>query len=75
MVKYDHYKFYPSSKTCHKCGYVNKELNLKDRYWVCPHCKAELERDLNAAINILLAYSDGGRSGLATPIRTKGNSS
>jgi putative transposase len=45
-------KFYPSSKTCHKCGYINKELNLKDRHWICPHCKAELQRDLNAAINI-----------------------
>lgn len=29
-------KFYPSSKTCHKCGYINKQLKLSDRQWVCP---------------------------------------
>ncbi len=45
-------KFYASSKICHKCGYKNEELSLKDRIWVCPHCKAELDRDLNASINI-----------------------
>ncbi len=45
-------KFYASSRICHKCGYKNEELSLKDRIWVCPHCKAELDRDLNAAINI-----------------------
>lgn len=45
-------KFYASSKTCHKCGYKNKELTLKDRIWICPDCKSELDRDLNAAINI-----------------------
>ena len=29
-------RFYPSSKTCHNCGYVNKELKLSDRQWICP---------------------------------------
>ena len=48
-------RFYPSSKTCHKCGYVKKDLTLSDREWVCPICGERLERDINAAINILIA--------------------
>ena len=45
-------RYYPSSKTC-TCGYVNKELKLSDRKWVCPHCGAIHDRDLLAAQNIL----------------------
>ena len=47
-------RFYPSSKTYHKCGYINKELTLNDREWTCPVCGEHLDRDLNAAMNILL---------------------
>ena len=47
-------RFYPSSKTCHKCGYMKKDLVLSDREWVCPICGEHLERDINAAINILI---------------------
>lgn len=46
-------RFYPSSKTCHNCGYINKELKLSDRQWICPHCGEVIERDYNAALNIL----------------------
>ena len=46
-------RFYPSSKTCHNCGYANKELKLSDRQWVCPQCGEVIERDYNAALNIL----------------------
>ena len=45
-------KWYPSSKTCHVCGAINPELNLRDRNWQCPSCHTELDRDRNAAINI-----------------------
>ena len=46
-------RFYPSSKTCNECGYVNKTLKLSDRVWICPNCGNIIERDYNAALNIL----------------------
>ena len=45
-------RFYPSSKTCNHCGYINKNLKLSDRQWVCPDCGKIIERDYNAALNI-----------------------
>jgi putative transposase len=45
-------RFEPSSKICNHCGYHNNNLELKDRVWVCPECGYELDRDVNAAINI-----------------------
>lgn len=53
VVKIDRY--YPSSKTCHTCGYVNAELKLSDREWICPNCGSVIDRDINAALNILSA--------------------
>jgi transposase len=44
--------FYPSSKTCHCCGYIKRDLTLNDRVWYCPECKTKHDRDINAAINI-----------------------
>lgn len=46
-------RFYPSSKTCHNCGHINKQLKLIDRQWVCPQCGENINRDYNAALNIL----------------------
>jgi len=43
---------FPSSKMCSRCGYINKELKLKDRVWKCPKCKAVHDRDENAAKNL-----------------------
>lgn len=45
-------KWFPSSKLCRFCNNENKELTLADRVWICSHCGAELDRDINAAINI-----------------------
>jgi putative transposase len=45
-------RFFPSSKTCSKCGWINNNLTLKDREWKCK-CGEILDRDLNASINIL----------------------
>ena len=50
VVKSD--RFYPSSKTCNHCGYVNKNLTLKDRKWICPNCGTEIIRDENAGKNL-----------------------
>ena len=50
VVKSD--RFYPSSKTCNHCGYINQNLTLKDRKWICPSCGAEIIRDQNAAQNL-----------------------
>ena len=46
-------RFFPSSKTCSKCGWINNHLTLKDRNWICPECNSVHDRDFNAAINIL----------------------
>ena len=46
-------RFFPSSKLCHNCGYKNEALSLNDRKWICPVCYSELDRDINAAKNIL----------------------
>lgn len=45
-------RFYPSSKTCSKCGWKKEDLTLSDRVFKCEKCGIEIDRDLNAAINI-----------------------
>ncbi len=46
-------RFYPSSKTCGDCGWINRELKLSDREWTCNSCGVVHDRDTNASRNIL----------------------
>lgn len=46
-------RYFPSSKTCCECGFINQKLSLSDRTWSCPNCDSVLDRDFNASKNIL----------------------
>ena len=50
-------RWYPSSKTCSNCGSVKAKLSLTERVYRCEHCGLTIDRDLNAAINIMVAGS------------------
>lgn len=50
-------RWFPSSKTCSTCGAVDPDLTLAQRTYRCGSCGLELDRDLNAAIN-LAAWAD-----------------
>lgn len=50
-------RFYPSSKTCSCCGAIKKDLKLSDRTYVCNECGFKIDRDANAALN-LMKYVD-----------------
>ena len=45
-------KWFPSSKTCSKCGNVKEKLKLSERSYKCECCGIEIDRDYNAAVNI-----------------------
>ena len=50
-------RWYRSSKTCSGCGSVKAKLSLNERTYRCDSCGLAMDRDLNAAINILVAGS------------------
>lgn len=45
-------RFFPSSKTCNACGYVKDSFALSERVFRCECCGVEIDRDLNAALNL-----------------------
>ena len=44
-------RFYPSSKLCHCCGFIKKDLKLSDRIYKCD-CGYKCDRDFNASLNL-----------------------
>lgn len=46
-------RFFPSSKTCSSCGCIKYDLKLSDRTFICEHCGNIIDRDYNAAINLM----------------------
>lgn len=46
-------RFFPSSKTCSNCGAINTRLKLSDRIFKCEKCGFQIDRDYNAAINLM----------------------
>ena len=50
-------RWFPSSKTCSKGGTKKETLSLSERVFQCDHCGLEIDRDLNASINLCVAVS------------------
>ena len=61
-------KWIPSTKCCCVCDHKNETLALADRHWMCPSCHTHLDRDHNAAINILKEGVASFRLGVVRPI-------
>ena len=45
-------RWFPSSKTCSRCGNVKDELRLSERSYKCECCGIKIDRDYNAVLNI-----------------------
>jgi len=46
-------RFYPSSKRCSRCGHIKEDLTLSERTYICEDCGLVIDRDQNAANNLL----------------------
>ena len=46
-------RFFPSSKTCSHCGAIKADLKITERVYKCPACSLEINRDYNAALNLM----------------------
>jgi len=53
-------RWFPSSKTCSYCGNIKLELGLAERLYTCDFCGYNINRDLNAAINLKNTVSSTG---------------
>ena len=45
-------RWYPSSKLCHNCGHIKRDLKLSDRTYKCSECGYIEDRDINASLNL-----------------------
>ena len=45
-------RWFPSSKTCNRCGFIKKDLKLSDRTFICPNCGNKIDRDYQASLNL-----------------------
>ena len=45
-------RWYPSSKLCHECGNIKKDLKLSDRVYICKECGHVADRDYQASLNL-----------------------
>lgn len=45
-------RFFPSSKLCHECGSIKRDLKLSDRVYICPECGNRIDRDFQASLNL-----------------------
>jgi putative transposase len=69
-------RWFPSSKTCSFCGWIKKDLRLGDRTFNCDSCGFKIDRDANAALNLLNEWNRTAESaGIACgeDVRPKGN--
>jgi putative transposase len=58
------HQWFPSSKKCSNCGNEKTDLKLSERVYRCDSCGFELDRDLNAAINLKNVLNTGSSSGI-----------
>jgi len=65
FVKAD--RWFPSSKLCSRCKHKHAALSLGDRTYHCSECGLEIDRDLNAAINLAAYYQSEPASGGGLP--------
>ena len=61
-------RWIPSTKCCCVCDHKNENLTLADREWTCSSCGTHLDRDRNAAINILMEGVASFGLGVVRPI-------
>ena len=61
-------KWVPSTKCCCVCEHKNETVTLADREWTCPECHTHLDRDQNAAMNILKEGIASSELGEVRPI-------
>ena len=65
-------RWFASSKTCSACGYVNHDLKLSDREWICPACGVKHDRDSNAAYNLAASSVVSARGDCGRPRVVRG---